>query len=195
MASASCLRALFVALLVFNAVANPLALWQRFKEDMAEDFLYQARQVLSSARVWLCMSACLAALHGHGLHVVRRSMLTMLCVCSYNVQGEPAQQLNAAIRTWCCRSWRCNWHTSTAARAWQHLACRRLRPNLRMLWWQTKLPGMTRQRKQPCEMSTCHNLTLSNGLSMTMSWPLSTTVHFLSMALAALAKPFSTVAC
>ncbi len=24
-------------------------------------------------------------------------MLTMLCVCSYNVQGEPARQLNAAI--------------------------------------------------------------------------------------------------
>jgi hypothetical protein len=20
--------------------------------------------------------------------------------------------------TWCCGSWRCNWHTSTAARAW-----------------------------------------------------------------------------
>jgi hypothetical protein len=64
-----------------------------------------------------------------------------------------------------------------------------------VLWWQTKLPGMTRQRKQPCEMSTCRNLTLSNGLSMTMSWPLSTAVHFLSMALVALAKPFSTVAC
>ncbi len=45
MASASCLRALFAALLVFNDVANPLALWERFKEDMAEDFLYQARQV------------------------------------------------------------------------------------------------------------------------------------------------------
>jgi hypothetical protein len=26
--------------------------------------------VLSSARVWLCMLACLAALHDHGLHVV-----------------------------------------------------------------------------------------------------------------------------
>jgi len=35
MASASCLNALFVALLVFNDVANPLALWERFKEDMA----------------------------------------------------------------------------------------------------------------------------------------------------------------
>ncbi len=45
MASASCLRALFVTLLVFNVVANPLALWEHFKEDMAEDFLYQARQV------------------------------------------------------------------------------------------------------------------------------------------------------
>ncbi len=44
------------------------------------------------------MSACLAALHGHGSHVVRRSMFTILCVCSYNVQGEPARQLDAAIR-------------------------------------------------------------------------------------------------
>ncbi len=25
-------------------------------------------------------------------------MLTMLCVCSYNVQGKPARQLDAAIR-------------------------------------------------------------------------------------------------
>ncbi len=38
------------------------------------------------------------ALHGHGLHVVRRSMLTMLCVCSYNMQGEPTRQLDAAIQ-------------------------------------------------------------------------------------------------
>ncbi len=45
MASASCLMALFTALLVFNAITNPLALWERFKEDMAEDFLYQACQV------------------------------------------------------------------------------------------------------------------------------------------------------
>jgi hypothetical protein len=43
MASASCLKALFVALLVFNVVTNPLALWEHFKEDMAKDFLYQAR--------------------------------------------------------------------------------------------------------------------------------------------------------
>ncbi len=54
MASASCLRALFAALLVFNAVANPLALWERFKDDMAEDFLYQARQV--GAQLCLCMA-------------------------------------------------------------------------------------------------------------------------------------------
>jgi hypothetical protein len=96
MASASCLRALFVALLVFNDVANPLALWERFKEDMAEDFLYQARQV--GVQFCPCILAYLAVLHGHGLHVVRRSMLTMSCVCSYNVQGEPARQLDAAIR-------------------------------------------------------------------------------------------------
>ncbi len=37
-----------------------------------------ARLVLNSTHVWLCMSACLA-----GLHVVRRSMLTMSCVCFY----------------------------------------------------------------------------------------------------------------
>jgi hypothetical protein len=43
MGNASCLKALFVALLVFNVVANPLALWECFKEDMAEDLLYQAR--------------------------------------------------------------------------------------------------------------------------------------------------------
>jgi len=54
MASASCLRALFAALLVFNAVANPLALWERFKDDMAEDFFYQARQV--GAQLCLCMA-------------------------------------------------------------------------------------------------------------------------------------------
>jgi hypothetical protein len=59
MASASCLRALFAALLMFNDVANPLALWEHFNEDMAEDFLYQARQV--GAQLYPCM-----ALHGHG---------------------------------------------------------------------------------------------------------------------------------
>jgi hypothetical protein len=53
MASASCLRALFAALLVFNAVTNPLVLWERFKDDMAEDFFYQARQV--GAQPCLCM--------------------------------------------------------------------------------------------------------------------------------------------
>jgi hypothetical protein len=58
-----------------------------------------------------------------------------------------------------------------------------------------ELPSMMRQRKQPCKMNVCRNLTLSNGLSMTMSWPLSAALHFLSMALAALAKPFSIVAC
>ncbi len=85
MASASCLRALFVALLVFNVVANPLALWERFNEDMVEDFLYQARQV--GVQLYPCMA----------LHVVRHSMLIMSCVCSYNVQGEPSRQLDAAI--------------------------------------------------------------------------------------------------
>ncbi len=43
------------------------------------------------------MSTCLATLHGHGLHVVRHSMFTMSCVYSYNVQGEPTRQLDAAI--------------------------------------------------------------------------------------------------
>jgi hypothetical protein len=86
MASASCLRALFVILLVFNDVANPLALWSASRRTWQKtSYIKHARLVLSSARVWLCMSACLTALHGHGLHVVQRSMLTMLCVCSYNM--------------------------------------------------------------------------------------------------------------
>jgi hypothetical protein len=77
MASASCLRALFVALQVFNVVTNPLALWERFNEDMAENFLYQARQV--GAQLCPCMAlhvslpcdfawswfACCAALNAH----------------------------------------------------------------------------------------------------------------------------------
>jgi hypothetical protein len=77
MVNASCFKALFVALLVFNVVANPLALWERFKEDMAEDFLYQARQV--GAQLCPCMAlhvsppcgfawswfACCAALNAH----------------------------------------------------------------------------------------------------------------------------------
>jgi hypothetical protein len=77
MASGSCLRALFIALLVFNVIANPLALWERFNEDMAEDFLYQARHV--GAQLSLCMAlhinlpcgfawswfACCAALNAH----------------------------------------------------------------------------------------------------------------------------------
>jgi hypothetical protein len=77
MASASCFRALFAALLMFNDVATPLALWERFKEDMAEDFLYQARQV--GAQLCPCMAmhvslpcgfacswfACCAALNAH----------------------------------------------------------------------------------------------------------------------------------
>jgi len=72
MASASCLRALFVASLVFNVVANPLALWERFKEDMAEDFLYEAREV--GVQLCPCMAlhvslpygfACCAALNAH----------------------------------------------------------------------------------------------------------------------------------
>jgi hypothetical protein len=76
MASASCLKTLFVALLVFNAIANPLALWERFK-DMAEEFLYQTCQV--GAQLYSCMAlhvsppcsfawswfACCAALNVH----------------------------------------------------------------------------------------------------------------------------------
>jgi hypothetical protein len=54
MASALCLRALFTTLLVFNVVANPLALWERFNEDMAKDFLYQARHV--GAQLCPCMA-------------------------------------------------------------------------------------------------------------------------------------------
>ncbi len=142
--------------------------------------------------------ACQAALR---LYMV---MVCMLCgaQCSlYRVCAPITCRANHSGNsmlpsgTWCCGSWRCTWHTSTTAKAWQHLACRHLWPSLPVLWWQTKLLGMTQQRKQPCEMNACHNLTLSNELSMTMSWPLSIALHFLSMALATLAKPFFTVAC
>ncbi len=107
-----------------------------------------AKLVLRSARVWLYMSACLATLHGHGLHVVRRSMLTMLYVCS-PITCRASQRGNSMLPsgTWCCGSCRCSWHTSTAARAWQHLACRHLRPSLPVMWGQTKLLSMTQQRK------------------------------------------------
>jgi hypothetical protein len=141
------------------------------------------------------MSACLAALHGHGLHVVRRSMLTMLCVCSYNVQGEPAQQLDAAIQDMVLRELAlqlAHLNSSQGLVAFG-LPMPTAQPASAVV--ADEIARYARQCKQPNEMITCCNLTLSNGLSMTMSWPLSTAVHFLSMALAALAKPFSTVAC
>ncbi len=72
MTNASCLRALFTALLVFNAIINPLVLWEHFKEDMAEDFLYQARQVgaqfcpcMALHVILPCRFACYAALNAH----------------------------------------------------------------------------------------------------------------------------------
>ncbi len=83
-------------------------------------------------------------------------MVCMLCgaqcslcrVCVF-ITCRASQRGNSMLPsgTWCYGSWRCTWHTSTVGRAWQHLACRRLRPSLPVLWWQTKLPGMTRQRK------------------------------------------------
>ncbi len=73
---------------------------------------------------------------------------SLCCVC-VPITCRASKHGNSMLPsgTWCCGSWRCSWHTSTTTRAWQHLACRRLWPNLRMLWWQTKLRGMTRQRK------------------------------------------------
>jgi ATP-dependent DNA helicase PIF1 len=43
-ASPSQLRALFATILAFNDVSDPLALWNCFKLDLAEDFLHQARR-------------------------------------------------------------------------------------------------------------------------------------------------------
>jgi hypothetical protein len=45
------LRELFAALLVFNNVAEPAALWDRFKADLCEDFLHAARQVNASRQL------------------------------------------------------------------------------------------------------------------------------------------------
>jgi len=42
-ASAYQMRHLFVSLLLFNSISNPLELWNTFKQDMSDDFLYQAR--------------------------------------------------------------------------------------------------------------------------------------------------------
>jgi hypothetical protein len=42
-ASAHQIRHLFVSLLLYNSVSNPLQLWDTFKEHMSDDFLHQAR--------------------------------------------------------------------------------------------------------------------------------------------------------
>jgi len=42
-ASAFQMRHLFVSLLLFNSISNPLDLWHAFKQAMSDDFLYQAR--------------------------------------------------------------------------------------------------------------------------------------------------------
>lgn len=42
-ASADQMRYLFVSLLLFNSIGNPLKLWNTFKQDMSDDFLYQAQ--------------------------------------------------------------------------------------------------------------------------------------------------------
>lgn len=39
------LRATFAALLAFEDVIDPVALWTEFKDDMCEDVLYKRRQV------------------------------------------------------------------------------------------------------------------------------------------------------
>jgi hypothetical protein len=40
------IRALFATILAFNSVANPLELWNTFRDAMAEDFLYDLRRQL-----------------------------------------------------------------------------------------------------------------------------------------------------
>ena len=39
------LRTTFAALLAFEDVIDPVALWNEFKDDMCEDVLYKRRQV------------------------------------------------------------------------------------------------------------------------------------------------------
>jgi hypothetical protein len=50
-ASAYQMRHLFVSLLLFNSISNPLELWNTFKENMSDDFLYQAR-LMNRARMF-----------------------------------------------------------------------------------------------------------------------------------------------
>ena len=42
-ASADQLRHLFVSLLLYNSLSNPLQLWDTFKKELSEDYFYQAR--------------------------------------------------------------------------------------------------------------------------------------------------------
>jgi hypothetical protein len=92
-----------------------------------------ARLVLSSTRVWLCMSPAL------------RLCMVMVCMfcgaqCSLchvcaPITCRASQRDNSMLPsgTWCYGSWRCTWHTPIVARAWQHLVCRHLRPSLPVL--------------------------------------------------------------
>ncbi len=41
------LRSLFVTILIYNSITDPLALWNRFREPMSDDFLYRARMTNS----------------------------------------------------------------------------------------------------------------------------------------------------
>ncbi len=186
MAIASCFMTLFVALLVFNAVANSLALWERFKEDMTKDFLYQARQV--GAQLCPCM-----ALQGHGLHVVQRRMLTMSCVCSYNVQGEPARQLDAAIQDMVLRELalhlaHLNSSQGLAAFGLSTLVAQPANVAVadEIVRYDTAMQAAMRNERVP-QLNLEQRAVYDNVMS--------TALHFLSMALAALAKPFYTVVC
>jgi len=43
------LRELFINILLFNEIAEPVTLWNSFKDQMSEDYLYQARQMTNNA--------------------------------------------------------------------------------------------------------------------------------------------------
>ncbi|KAH9547373.1 hypothetical protein CY35_11G030800 [Sphagnum magellanicum] len=99
MANASCLRALFAALLVFNDVANPLALWERFKEDMAEDFF----TVRAQGRVAIVVaSSSIAALlldggrTAHSHFKIPVQDLNSTSTCYINRDSDLAALLQAA---------------------------------------------------------------------------------------------------
>jgi hypothetical protein len=111
------------------------------------------------------------------------------------VQGEPAWQLDAAIQDMVLRELALQLAhlNSSQGLATFGLPTLTTQPTSAVVADEiTKYDATTQAAIQDEHVS---QLNPKQQAVYTMSWPLSTAVHFWSMALAALAKPFSTVVC